>query len=84
MDYLDLERCEEVLAEAVELGGATEEFYKLQLAYLEARTHHDPEEPGSLERTIPREVRDAFAPLWEMYRTAHKTNTGKMAPKLPD
>ena len=84
MDYLDLDRCEEALAEAVELGGATEEFYTLQLAYLKARSEHDPEEPGSLEQTIPREVRDAFAPLWEMYRTAHTTNTGKVAPKLPD
>ena len=84
MDYLDLDRCEEALAEAVELGGATGEFYTLQLAYLKARAQHDPEEPGSLERTIPREVRDAFAPLWEMFRAVYKTNTGKMAPRLPD
>ena len=48
------------------------------------RALHDPEEPESLERTIPREVRDAFVPLWEMYRTAHKTDTGKKAPRLPD
>ena len=83
MDYLDLARCEEALAEAVELGGATKAFYNLQQAYLKARVLHEPEDLGSLEETIPRQVREAFAPLWEMYRAAYKSRSGKKAPRLP-
>ena len=84
MDYLDLAECQKNVAVVIELNGTTKEFYKAQSAYLKVRALHDSMARGSPERTIPRQLREAFAPIWKIYRTAYKQATGEDAPQLPE
>ena len=83
MDYLTLGELDREVSTEVSVHGATAEFAKLWKRYLEALNQHRPEKPTSFEATIPAEIRDAFTPVWNLYRKSYELTTGKSLPQLP-
>ena len=83
MDYLTLGELDKDVSSVAAMHGETPEFSDAWDHYKEVFNRHRAGKSPSVESTLPREVRDAFAPVWEMYRKSHEMTTGTQLPQLP-
>ena len=83
MDYQDLVEHEKEVATAVALHGGSAECHRMIFDYKKVRDRYLSNEPISLKAAVPKDVRDAFIPIWDMFRECYGEGDKDCPPELP-
>lgn len=87
MQFKDLSEIIREIDTSIRFFGATKELYTAWNNFRDVMrgkyTGGELNNPSFLERNVPKDVKDAFMPIYDMYRDHHRRLTGQELAPLP-